>query len=224
MIELLIIPAEIMSSNWLKSDWSLAHFLYYISRISAWLYIIMIVVQLTTMVTMLNDEGPYMALLQTPVSATVENFSETTSFETNSVKGYLTDHVEGTANLMLKKSSVEPTAYLLILFDYLDYGALIFGLFIFSGIMKSVTEKEPFRQKNIRRLYIIGVMVMLTPFYFALKRWMITSLIKDGYLQGIEFNWIPKDTNLILAGILIIVLGYVFKEGAKLYEEQKLTI
>lgn len=213
-----------MSANWLKNDWSLAHFLYYISRIMAWLYILTIIVELTTMITMFNSESSYFALIQKPVSLTVENFSETTSFETNSVKGYLTDHVEGTANLMLKKSSVEPTAYLLILFDYLDYGALIFGLFIFSGIMKSVTEKEPFRQKNIRLLYTIGVMVMLAPFYFALKQWMITSLIRGSYLQGIELNWFPKDTNLILAGILIIVLGYVFKEGAKLYEEQKLTV
>lgn len=213
-----------MSSNWLKSDWSLAHFLYYISQISAWLYILMVVVQLTTTITMFNSDGRYMALLQKPVSVTVENFSVTTSFETNSLKGHLTDRVEGTANLMLKKSSVEPAAYLLILFDYLDYGILAFGLFLFSGIMKSVTEKEPFRQKNTRRLYTIGVMVMLAPFYIALKQWFVTSLIKGSYLQGINLYWYPKDTNLIIAGIFIIVLGYVFKEGAKLYEEQKLTV
>lgn len=213
-----------MSSNWLKNDWSLAHFLYYISRIMAWLYIITIVVQLTTTFIMLNDEGPYMALLSSPVSVTIDNISETTFFETNSVKGFLTDQVEGTANIMLKKSSVELAAYLLILFDYLDYGALIFGFFIFSGIMKSVTEKEPFRQKNIRSLYIIGGMVLLAPFYFTLKQWIVTSLIKGSNLQDIDLNWYPKDTNLILAGILIIVLGYVFKEGARMYEEQKLTV
>ncbi len=213
-----------MSSNWLKSDWSLAHFLYYISRISAWLYIVTIAVQLTTTITMFNSGDRYMAMLQNPVSVTVENFSETTSFETNSVKGHLTDRVEGTANLMLKKSSVEPAAYLLILFDYFDYGILAFGLFLFSGIMKSVTEKEPFRQKNIRRLYTIGVMVMLAPFYLALKQWMVVSLIKGDYLQGIDLYWYPKDTNLIIAGIFIIVLGYVFKEGARMYKELKLTI
>lgn len=213
-----------MSSNWLKNDWSLAHFLYYISRISAWLYIVTIAVQLTTTFTMFNSDDRYMALLQNPVSITVENFSESTSFETNSVKGHFAEQVEGTANLMLKKSSVEPYAYLLLIFDYFDYGLLAFGLFLFSGIMKSVTEKEPFRQKNIRRLYTIGIIVMLAPFYFALKQWMVTSLIKGSYLQGIELNWFPKDTNLILAGILIIVLGYVFKEGARMYEELKLTV
>ncbi|MGK7369828.1 MAG: DUF2975 domain-containing protein, partial [Candidatus Halalkalibacterium sp. M3_1C_030] len=95
---------------------------------------------------------------------------------------------------------------------------------IFSGIMKSVTEKEPFRQKNIRSLYIIGGMVLLAPFYFTLKQWMVTSLIKGSYLQGIDLNWYPNDSNLILAGVLIIVLGYVFKEGARMYEEQKLTV
>ena len=213
-----------MSATWLKSDWSLAHFLYYISRIMAWLYIITIAVQLTTTITMFTSEGRYFALLQNPVSLTVENFSETTSFETNSVKGNLTNRVEGTANLMLKKSSVEPAAYLLMLFDYLDYGILAFGLFLFSGIMKSVTEKEPFRQKNTRRLYIIGVMVLLAPFYIALKQWLVTSLIKGSYFQGLEINWLPKDNNLILAGIFIIVLGYVFKEGTRIYEEQKLTV
>ena len=213
-----------MSATWLKSDWSLAYFLYYISRIMAWLYIVTIAVQLTTTITMFTSEGRYFALLQNPVSLTVENFSETTSFETNSVKGNLTNRVEGTANLMLKKSSVEPAAYLLMLFDYLDYGILAFGLFLFSGIMKSVTEKEPFRQKNTRRLYIIGVMVLLAPFYIALKQWLVTSLIKGSYFQGLEINWLPKDNNLILAGIFIIVLGYVFKEGTRIYEEQKLTV
>lgn len=213
-----------MCSNWLKNDWSLAYFLHYISRISAWLYIVTIAVQFTTMLTMFNSEDRYMALLQNPVSLTVENFSETTSFETNSVKGYLTDRVDGTANLMLKKSSVEPATYLLMLFDYFDYGILAFGLFLFSGIMKSVAEKEPFRQRNDRRLYTIGIIVMLAPFYFTLKQWVVTSLIKGSYLQGIELTWYPKDTNLIIAGIFIIVLGYVFKEGARMYEELKLTV
>lgn len=213
-----------MSSKWLKNDWSLAHFLYYISRISAWLYILMIAVQLTTTVSMFNTEGPYMALLQSPVSMTIDDFSETGSFESNSVKGHMMNSVEGTANLMLKKSSIEPAAYLLILFNFVDYGALVFGLFLFSNIMKSVTEKEPFRPKNIRRLYVIGGMVMLAPLYFALQQWAVTSLIKGSYLPGITLHWNLEDTNLILAGILIIVLGYVFKEGARMYEEQKLTV
>lgn len=213
-----------MSTNWLKNDWSLAYFLYYISRISAWLYILLIIVQLTTTVTMFTSEGRYMALLQNPVSINVEEFSESSAFETNSAKGFLVNRVEGTVNLMLKKSSVEPAAYLLILLDYFDNAALIFGLFIFSGIMKSVTKEEPFQRKNIRRLYIIGVMVMLAPFYFTLKQWIVASLIEGSYLQGIEITWYPNDTNLIMAGIFIIVLGYVFKEGARMYEEQKFTV
>jgi len=213
-----------MSTNWLKNDWSLAYFLYYIFRISAWLYILLIIVQLTTTVTMFTSEGRYMALLQNPVSFNIENFSESSSFETNSAKGYLVGRAEGTVNLMLKKSSVEPAAYLLILFYYFDYAALVFGLFLFSGIMKSVTEKEPFQHKNIRRLYIIGGMVILAPFYFTLKKWTITSLIETSYLQGIELTWYPKDTNLIVAGIFIIVLAYVFKEGARMHEELKLTV
>lgn len=213
-----------MSTNWLKNDWSLSYFLYYISRISAWLYILLILVQLTTTVTMFTSEGRYMALLQNPVSINVEDFSESSAFETNSAKGFLVNRVEGTVNLMLKKSSVEPAAYLLILLDYFDYTALVFGLFIFSGIMKSVTKEEPFQRKNIRRLYIIGVMVMLAPFYFTLKQWIVASLIEGSYLQGIEITWYPSDTNLIMAGIFIIVLGYVFKEGARMYEEQKFTV
>lgn len=213
-----------MSNTWFKNDWSLAHFLYYISRISAWLYVVMIVVQLTTTVTMFNSNDPYMAMIQSPVSFSIEELSESSSFETNSIKGYMIDRVDGTANLMLKKSSIEPAAYLLLLLNYFDYGFLVFGLFLFSGIMKSVTEKEPFRKKNIRRLYIIGIMVILAPLYFALKQWAVTSLISGSYLQGIELSWNLNDTNLILAGILIIVLGYVFKEGARIYEEQKLTV
>ena len=213
-----------MSGNWLKNDWSLAHFLYYISQISAWLYIIMIAVQLTTTVIMFNSDGGYMAMLQSPVSFSIEDLSEKSTFETNSIKGYLVDRVDGTAHLMLKKSSVEPAAYLLLLLSYFDYGFLVFGLFLFSGIMKSVTEKEPFRETNIRRLYIIGSMVILAPFYFALKQWAVISLIEGSYLQGIEPYGNLSDTNLILAGILIIVLGYVFKEGARIYEEQKLTV
>jgi hypothetical protein len=67
-------------------------------------------------------------------------------------------------------------------------------------------------------------MVLLAPFYIALKQWLVTSLIKGSYFQGLEINWLPKDNNLILAGIFIIVLGYVFKEGTRIYEEQKLTV
>jgi hypothetical protein len=111
-----------------------------------------------------------------------------------------------------------------MVFNLIDYGILVFGLFLFSGIMKSVTDKEPFRRANVRKLYIIGLMVMLAPLYFAFKQWLVTSLIEGSYLPGIELNWYPKDTNLILAGVLIIVLGYVFKEGARLYEEQKFTV
>ncbi len=92
-----------MSTNWLKNDWSLSYFLYYISRISAWLYILLILVQLTTTVTMFTSEGRYMALLQNPVSINVEDFSESSAFETNSAKGFLVNRVEGTVNAQKKQ-------------------------------------------------------------------------------------------------------------------------
>lgn len=213
-----------MPSIRLKNDWSLAHFLYYLSRITAWLYVVTVAVQLTTTIMMFNSDDQYMAFLQHPISISIEKFSDNSSFETNSVKGHMANSVDASANLKLKKSSVEPEAYLLILFDYLDYAALAYGLFLFSGIMKSVTEDEPFREENIRRLYLIGFLVMAAPFYFALKQWTVVSLVQSSYLPGIDLNWYPNDLNLLFAGILIIVLGYVFKEGARLYEEQKLTV
>jgi hypothetical protein len=188
------------------------------------LYVVTIAVQVTTTVMMFNSEDRYMSFIQNPVSISIEGFSESSAFETNSVKGHLASRMDATANLGLKKSSVEPAAYVLLLFSYIDYAALAFALFLFSAIMKSVTENEPFRHKNSQRLYIIGSLVMAAPLYFALKQWAVISLIKSSYLEEIELNWYPDDLNLILAGILIIVLGYVFKEGTRIYEEQKLTV
>lgn len=213
-----------MSPQWLKNDWSLAHFLYYMARISAWLCILLIITQVVTTVTLLNSDDRYMALQQFSVTFSADGFSESSEFETNSVKGHIGDRLNGTANLMLKKSSIEPASYLLILFDLFDYALLAFGLFLLARLLKTVTEGEPFRPANVRRLYILGAMVILMPAYSALKQWAVISLIESSSLQGFEFYFYHTHSNFILFGILLIVLGYVFKEGARIYREQQLTV
>ncbi len=213
-----------MSSRWLTNDWSLAHFLYYMARISAWLCILLIITQVFTTVTLLNSDGRYMALQQFNVTFSADGFSETSAFETNSVKGHIGNRLDGTANLMLKKSSIEPASYLLILFDLLDYALLAFGLFVLARLLKTVTEGEPFHPANIRRLYILGGMVILIPAYSALKQWAVISLIESSSLQGFEFHFYHTQSNFVMLGILVIVLGYVFKEGTRIYREQQLTI
>lgn len=98
-------------------------------------------------------------------------------------------------------------------------------LFFFAKVLRNVAEGNPFDITNSKYLYIIGWTLFLTSALNIFIRFLPLPLLDSISLpEGYEFSSLQGFEDFMMIGIFIIVLGYVFKEGTRIYEEQKLTV
>lgn len=119
-----------------------------------------------------------------------------------------------------------PLETLLILFFRLTtYAGLVLFFYLLSMVLKSVNTENPFDIKNHGRLFYMGFIATVLPLIVALHSTVLAAFIQyDPRLLG--YNVSPSFLTLwmIPAGIILIVLSFFFKETARIYEEQKLTV
>ena len=107
------------------------------------------------------------------------------------------------------------------------YSAYVFLLLQLTGaIIKRIKQGEFFSQNNTKTLKHIGLLVTLAPF--------LESLINSSYMSWIGFTYQAEGMSLhsanhlgspvVILGLLITALALAFDHGAKMKEEQELTI
>ena len=106
--------------------------------------------------------------------------------------------------------------------------ALYFSvLFLLGKIFKSIIEEEPFHEKNPKRLYTIGWLLILYKFLFLGYNFLFAQPFFEqlNFAQGFTITHLDfYGDSFLYAGFFMVVLGYVFKEGTRLHKEQKLTV
>ena len=215
-----------MAGKWFKNDWSLTHFLYYTAQISVWLCVLTIISHIGVPIMFHFGSDDVVSFQQSKVVLTSETLAEAGTFETEKVQGRLGDTLEGYLSLMIKEEGQGSAVYLLTLVKILFNAALAFGFFLLSRILKTVIEDTPFIEANARRLYIIGWMIILSPIFTIAERWGLLLLVGETGFQGFNFPnpFLHINYSVVMAGIFVIVLGYVFKAGSQIYQEQLLTV
>ena len=211
----------------LKKDWSLAHFLYYMT----WLSIIGFVVQFITISTpyLFGDGSSIMVLsvYDPPVEIQTESLGiqEKVYLNNKTIFG-LGKKISVFPVLLTEDESLHTGMWMVMLIRFLRY--LLLGIFFycFNRILKTVIQNDPFSNKNSTRLYIMGVSLMVLPIIriihsSVLAGYLSKSISENAYQFSASFN---NSEGSIMFGLTIVLLGYVFKEGTRIYEEQKLTV
>lgn len=94
-------------------------------------------------------------------------------------------------------------------------------------VTRSIAAAKPFQQANVKRLRILGVLIMIWSPLIALWEFVhagyyasFTDFTPTEY-TGSEFH---PHFEAIIAGVIILAIAQVFAVGAKLQREQDLTI
>jgi hypothetical protein len=99
------------------------------------------------------------------------------------------------------------------------------ALFYFAKVLKSVAEGRPFESGNSKFLYVIGWTLFTSSILNIVIGFAPMPILDEiSVATSFEFTTVRAISDYMLEGIFIIVLGYVFKEGSRIYEEQKLTV
>jgi hypothetical protein len=126
---------------------------------------------------------------------------------------------------------------------YLAFGAVIFDLL--RRLFRNVARRESFTARNIRLVHVLGgAMVVFSLLSGGMQAWsssqMVSYLNQRAIAAGnpirfetasnakLDLNGrrmaIPIDGTGILAGLLVLALGEVFRQGLALKQENDLTI
>jgi hypothetical protein len=136
------------------------------------------------------------------------------------------------------KSPVLQSLFLgMTIFQILYTGLIIITL---RRIVKSLQIKNPFSTKTIRELRLVGILLLLIePLHWIgdfVKYYVIdnffTHSIPDsggfvysaGYWIGLNFGQGSLASSWVAAGLIVLILVEVFKQGLQIKEEQDLTI
>ena len=129
---------------------------------------------------------------------------------------------------------------------FLSYGAssFLYSLIIFlfvRAFVNSLGNQSVFTTDNVKRLRIIGILLLLAAPLNSLQGYFIQSVVDEYFVHSV-FNldsgisgrlgyWLGSSTasgtfvsSWIVAGLIILVIAEVFKQGLQIKEEQDLTI
>ncbi|MEX0723447.1 MAG: DUF2975 domain-containing protein [Gracilimonas sp.] len=119
-----------------------------------------------------------------------------------------------------------PVETILILFSRLfTYIGIVIFLFLLSQLLRSIYKNDPFDEKNFTRLFYMGMIGIFVPIIRILHSLVLASFITyNPRLLGYDMSPSFISLWLVLFGVLLLVLSFFFKETARIYEEQKLTV
>ncbi|MGN8225624.1 DUF2975 domain-containing protein [Gracilimonas sp. BCB1] len=208
----------------LRKDWSLAHFLYYTCWIGYWSIGLYLVISIASTI-MVSSDG-YTRLFNLPVLMEVEQFSGYEELEMPTASINIPEQFPVEIDIKSQTDIHGFEIMLLFLIQSLSSFALIAVLFLLSSIFKNVAEEDPFNQANPKNLFYCGVITFITGCINIVLFFTPIPLLQGLNLPvGYQIQHLSSPTDiLLLIGITFIVLAYVFKEGARMYEEQKLTV
>ena len=91
-------------------------------------------------------------------------------------------------------------------------------------ILKTVTDNRPFERNNAKRLFIIGIVLIISSvvrkFIEGIFALAVIDMLK---IENIDVNF-TIDGAMLLFGFLILILAGVFQYGSYLQEEYDATL
>ena len=200
----------------LERDWSLAHFLSYISALAAVLVLLNLITQILLFST--TELGvDFQVTYTTGQSDSITNSDIMFMPESQQLGRVIISEITQYSDAHY---------YFLAFLKFMEKAVIIFGLFILWRFFRSVANDKPFEKINYRRLYAIGWIFIFAEIYTIGKdhyiHWLTNDLLSTDSLRILPAAGSPF--NFLIIGFVLIVLGYVFKEGHRIFEEQKLTV
>ncbi|MBN1163770.1 MAG: DUF2975 domain-containing protein [Candidatus Krumholzibacteriota bacterium] len=97
---------------------------------------------------------------------------------------------------------------------------------ILRAILRSVGRGTPFTSRNASRLKLLGLLVMASGPVYGLMEYVYGSLLRGRLDVPGAVVEVSTDGHVIYVGVglIILVLGQVFKYGVGLREDSELTI
>jgi len=200
----------------LEKDWSLAHFLSYIAAIAAVLVLLNLITQILLFST--TELGvDFQVTYTTGQADSITNSGITFMPESQQLGRVIISEITQYSDAHY---------YFLAFLKFMEKAVIIFSLFILWRFFRSVANDKPFEKINYRRLYAIGWIFVFAEIYTISKdhyiHWLTNDLLSTDSLRILPAA--GSSFNFLIIGFVIIVLGYVFKEGHRIFEEQKLTV
>lgn len=214
----------------LRKDWSLAYLLLYICQIGYWLIIINLGINLLVSASLFSDD--YVIINDIPVHLELEQFEEHKDVEFENTYLNIPERMSTDIHISGPYDDVKNAFFFYNGLKLYENAVFFILLFMFAKVLRNVAEGSPFHAKNSTYLSIIGTILFSVgainfSFQFLNTGHFITlPIINDlGFPEGIDITYLDLfGKDFMFAGIFMIVLGYIFKEGTRIYEEQKLTV
>lgn len=213
----------------LKKDWSLAYFIYYICLISYWVIIISVCLEIFISIGHVTNNK--VLIRDIPVNMELEQFEPHRDIEFSSYYINIPERVTSDLHISGEYEEVKRAFWFYNGFKLYENIVYFILLFLLSKVLKNVAEDDPFHSKNPSYLYTIGWVLFMTAVINIIIQYLLINYVSIPLFSDLTLsNGIAITSydlfgdGFIEAGIVIIVLGYVFKEGARIYEEQKLTV
>jgi len=104
--------------------------------------------------------------------------------------------------------------------------AVLAGGWQLRQVLAAVARGEPFAASNPRRIATMGWIILAVAAVEPLLAYLpARAVLRTLQVEGIVLSpSLAFDTSTLLAGLLILVLAAVFREGARLHQEQSLTV
>jgi len=167
-----------------------------------------------------------------PVYIELQQFDGYKDVELEEAYLSIPERMSSELNISGQYSEVKSAFFFFNGFKLYENGVFFILLFLFSKVLRNVAEGEPFHSRNSFYFSVIGLTLFASAFinlafqflnhghFFSLP--LLESLDLPEGIEITSLNMFGDD--FILAGIFFVILGYVFKEGTRIYEEQKLTV
>ena len=108
----------------------------------------------------------------------------------------------------------------------LGIAVVVYVVYLVRAILKTVLEGRPFAADNVRRIRIIGSVLIAVGLVVPVIEYLVVrAVLARVSLQGIAIGPpfdIREDT--VVAGLLVLVLATIFGYGAQLETDKSLTI
>lgn len=208
----------------LKKDWSLRHTLYYLT----WFFTIGLALNFFTVTSMYLTAGTDYFLSAPgfdPLIGIDSRGMDLPDYETTE-QNFLMIFDVYVRPLLMSKSDAFKSWNLAVLGARALKFITLFTFFLFlTKIFRSIADENPFDGNNPKRLYFMGALLMLLPLVNLLHSWTIIQILStQTYSADLTFKPLVQYDLHFFIGMVILLLGYVFKEGARIHEEQKLTV
>ena len=202
----------------LQKDWSLSHFLYYIT------WIILGTIVLNFVIFFLMDFSlESETFVSLPIIDPLVKINPDDLFKpgfSNAESQYFAP-MEIRARFMVHSVELKYIYQINVvrLMRVLRFALLFAFFFLFSRIFRSVVQKNPFDSKNSLRLYIMGTLLIGLTVLNGLHSHLIAKVLSA--LPGgpsLNFSSVLELDFLPFFGLVLLFLGYVYKKGNEMNE------